>query len=68
VAGQLRDQRHRAVHPAHDHLVDPLQVLADQRHQRRQRRAARPLASFLEIDDDCHLIVPDCPRAAKTAA
>ena len=37
VPGQLRDQRHRAVHPPDDQRVDPTQVGTEQPEQRIER-------------------------------
>ena len=38
MAGELRDQRHRALHALDDQLVDPLQLIAKQPAQRVERR------------------------------
>jgi hypothetical protein len=53
MAGQLRDQRHRALHILQDQLVDPLHLVVDQMQQSVQRvRLFVPLG--VEIDDDRH--------------
>ena len=41
VAGELRDQRHRAVHPIDNELVHPAEIVAEQPKQRIERRAGQ---------------------------
>ena len=52
VAGELRDQRHRALHALEDEGVDLPQVLADELDELIQRRLSRLPPLLLQADDD----------------